>query len=84
MSDPEGTTEAAAGELLAAALHDALEWADEIRPRVHPDSIDDEIACGLVALCLEVRALTLAMLSHADAAYAKTAATGVAAAGKPR
>jgi hypothetical protein len=69
----------AAGDMLATSLHDALEWADAIRPRVHPDNPDDEIACALAALCLQVRAITLATLSHADEGYARAAATGVAA-----
>ena len=66
-------------DALATALNDALEGADAVRSRVHPDNVDDELACALAALCLEVRALTLAVLSHADVAYARTAATGVAA-----
>ena len=56
-------SEEAAGDELAASLTNAHKWADEIRPRVHPDSADDEIVCALTAFCLEIRALTLVCIA---------------------
>jgi hypothetical protein len=55
--------ETAAGDMLAAELLDTREWAAEIRPGVHPDNGDNEIVLALAALCLEVRALTLAVIA---------------------
>ena len=62
MTSTSRSEEAAGGEL-AASIAEAHKWADEIRPRVHPDNADDEIACALAAFCLEIRALTLAYIA---------------------
>ena len=51
------------GAELVAALTEAHKWADELRPRVHPGDGDDETVCALAALCLEIRALTLACIA---------------------
>lgn len=61
----DGNKETAASDLLAAVFT-AREAARTLRPRVHPDDGDDPVACAIVSLCHEIRALTFAVLAASE------------------